>query len=194
MSWRAIPVLVGAWLVSGQMPPASEWTRADLAMVRLSPARIPRLPPAIRKELEGRGCTIPQPFTAKPDRPENATTGHFTSAAATDWAILCSRQRRSSILVFRGGGVEHVDELAEEADADRLQEIGQGRIGYSRWIAAASPDDIRKHNPDAHPPLPPLDHDGLHDAFIEKASVVLYWSGSTWLTLTGATAPPGARD
>jgi hypothetical protein len=115
--------------------------------------------------------------------------GHFISATATDWAVLCSRLRRSSVLVFRGGGVTKVDELAAEDDAGRLQVTGPARIGYSRGIFAASAKDIREHNPNPENPLPVLDHDGIHDAFIEKGSVIWYWATNRWLQLAGANAP-----
>jgi len=183
-------ILVAASVLTAQqVPQPSEWTRADIATVRLAPARFAGLPSAVRTELDRRGCSIPQPFTATPDQPENAIRGRFISATETDWAVLCSRQRRSSVLVFRGGGVARIDEFAELDDAGRLQVTGPGQIGYSRGIRVASPTDIRQHNPDADPPLPVLDHDGIDDAFIEKGSVIWYWSGNRWQELAGANTP-----
>ena len=105
---------------------------------------------------------------------------------ATDWAVLCSRRGRSSILVFRGGDVSTIDELAAEDDAARLQVTGPGRIGYSRQISVASPRDLREHHRSPDPGLPMLDHDGIRDAFIEKGAVVWYWSGHRWLQMAGA--------
>ena len=157
--------------------------------MRLSPSRFAAVPSAVRTELERRGCLIPQPFTAKPERLENAIRGRFISPTGTDWAVLCSRQRRAVILVFRGAGVTQVDELAAQDDADRLQVTGPGQIGYSRGIFVASPADIREHNPNPDQLSPVLDHDGIHDAFIEKASVILYWSGGKWLRLAGTNTP-----
>jgi hypothetical protein len=189
MNEHSARLLIGAWLLMGQFPSPSEWTRADLETVRLAPARFAALPSAIRSELDRRGCSIPQPFTAKADQPENAIRGHFISPAATDWAVLCSRQRRSSVLIFRGGGVSKIDELAAGEDAACLQVTGPGEIGYSRGISVASPRDIREHNRNPDQPLPVLNHDGINDAFIGKASVIWYWSGNQWLQLAGADAP-----
>ena len=183
----SIGALVAASFLSAQqLPPPSEWTRADVETVRLPPARFVSLPLAVRTELDRRGCSIPQPFTAKANRPENAIQGRFMSPTATDWAILCSRRRHSALLVFRGGGVAKIDELAAEEDASRLQVTGPGQIGYSRGILVANPGDIRQHNPNPDPSFPVLDHDGIHDAFIEKGSVIWYWSGVRWLQLAGA--------
>jgi hypothetical protein len=190
MTRLSIGILVAASVASAQqLPPPSEWTRADLETVRLAPARLAAVPAAVKAELERRGCLIPQSFVAKADRPENAIRGHFISPTGTDWAVLCSRQRRSVLLVFRGGGVNKVDELAVEDDADKLQVTAPGQIGYSRGIFVASPRDIREHNPSPDPLLPVLDHDGVHDAFIEKASVIWFWSGTRWLKLAGTDAP-----
>ena len=189
MGWHQIGVLAGAWLLVVQFPSPADWTRADAATVRLPPARFIALPSAVRTELDRRGCLIPQPFNAKPEQPGNAIRGHFISPTTTDWAILCSRQRRSAILAFRGGGVAQIDELAPEDDAGKLQVTGPGQIGYSRGISVASPGDIRRHDPNPDPPLPILDHDGIDDAFIERASGIWYWSKTRWLTLSGADAP-----
>jgi len=177
--------------IARQSPQAADWSRADLDTVRLSPGKFAGLPSIIRTELDRRGCTIPQPFTARPDRPQNAIRGRFISRTSTDWAVLCSRQRRSAILVFRDEGVTTIDELAAEDDAGRLQVTDPGKIGYSRGIGVADPNNIRRHNLRPATPLPTLDHDGIDDAFIEKASVIWYWASNRWLQLAGADAPAG---
>ena len=190
MTGLSIGILIGVSVVAGaQLPPTSEWTRADIETVRVSPDRYPNLPAVVRSELNRRQCLIPQPFTATDNRLQNVAAGRFTSPSTTDWAVLCSRQRRSSILVFRGGGVAAIDELAADEDAGSLQVTSPGKIGYSRGIGVASPSFIRGHNRAANPPLPVLDHDGINDMFIEKGSIVWYWSGASWLKLAGADAP-----
>ena len=89
--------------------------------------------------------------------------------------------------------MSQIDEMAAEPDAGRLQVVNPGQIGYSRGISVASPSNIRQHNPKADPPLPPLDHDGIDDAFIEKASVIWFWSGGRWRELAGADVPGLSR-
>jgi len=173
-----------------RLPPSSDWMRANPETRRLPPARFAGLPAAARIELERLGCLIPQPFTARREQPENVIRGHFISAAATDWAALCSREQHSSILVFHGGGGGKIDEIASQADADRLQLVEPGRIGYSRAIFVAAPADIRRHNSAPEATRAVLDHDGIGDAFIEKASIIWYWSGSRWEQLSGANQPP----
>lgn len=111
-------------------------------------------------------------------------------AGQTDIAVLCSRKRVSSILVFRGGSAVEVDELASEPDAGYLQGVGNGDIGFSGLLSVASPEYIRscyealqEHET---PEPPPLDHEGIEDSFLEKASNIWYWYDGKWLSLAGA--------
>lgn len=162
-----------------------DWGAADRATKRLSPSVFTNAPAAVRAEMERRGCTVPQPFTAS--QPENVIQGRFFSAGQMDWAVLCSRRRVSSILIFRNGTASSVIEIASRADSSFLQGIGSGEIGFSRGIHTASPRSIRAyHDAFGGQQLPPIDHDGIDDAFIEKASVVRYWYGGRWLSLQGA--------
>ncbi len=165
---------------------AQDWDRADRTTRRLAPSVFLELPAAVRLDLEQRGCTIPQPFTAK--RPENVINGRFMSPDQIDWAVLCSRERTSSILVFPGGAPSAVIDIATELDRHSLQVIDGGReIGYSRALGVADAEYIRDHYQRyGGPKPPPLDHDGINDMFIEKGSVVWYWYRGRWLRLTGA--------
>jgi hypothetical protein len=175
--------LVSAIIVWSAFIGSQDWQHADLAARRLAPAAFRELPSAIRRDLERRGCTIPQSFAAT--SAENVVRGRFLSAAGTDWVVLCSVGRVSSILVFRDGSTEAVAELAKRADSESLQIVDEhGTIGYSRVVRAADASSIRRHNAGAA--LPRLDHDGIDDAFIEKASSIWYWSGGRWLQLRGA--------
>lgn len=161
-----------------------DWGRAEAAIVRLSPSAFADLPPQLRTALEHRGCTIPQPYDAGGQK-KNVITGGFTSAAQTDWAVLCSREKRSAILVFRGGRSDHVDSLAEEPDSQYLQVVAGGReIGYSRLLAVAKPKVVRRRF--THRTLPAVDHDGIENTFLGKASVVWYRSGGKWMQVSGA--------
>ena len=162
-----------------------DWDAADAATTRLSPSAVASLPPAVRKELESRGCTIPQPFSAA--TPANALRGRFMSRNQTDWAVLCSRQRKSSILVFSNASALTVSELASQDDIASLQSLGNGAIGFSREIQVANPKTIAELSRRAgEPPPSPLDHDGINDAFIDKASRIWFWDGKRWIELAGS--------
>ena len=184
--WAAFALL---WLhqslaLSAQTP--EQWQAAAGTIRRLPPDSFPRLPVAIRAALSARGCTVPQSFVE--GRPHNVISGRFAQAQQRDWAVLCSRHDSSSILIFWGGRrIVPPDELGWTADAGFLQGVGAGRIGYSHVIAVAGPERIRAYSAAFGGPLPErLDHDGLEDAFAEKASTVLYLEKGRWLSLTGA--------
>ncbi len=166
--------------------PAQDWERADATVVRLKPAAFSELSAEVRQDIERRGCVVPQTFSTK--APHNVVRGRFTSAAQVDIAVLCSKERLSSILVFRAGSTAAVAELAKRPDANFLQVVASGGVvGFSRALRVANSKYIQEHYERyGGPKPPPLDHDGINDIFIEKASVVWYWYGGRWLQLQGA--------
>jgi hypothetical protein len=165
--------------------PDNAWTTADEQTTRLHPDAFANVPPAIVDELQRMGCTIPQ--THATAEPHNVAIGRFLSATNRDWAVLCSRDGVSAILVFPNGAIDGVREVALSPDANWLQGIGGSQIGFSRAIAVADPRYILSHY-EAYggPQPPPLDHDGINEIFVEKASSVLYWHQGNWLRLQGA--------
>lgn len=175
--------------IAAQPIPAEAWATADLSVRRLSPDTFGMLPASVRKELIRLGCTIPQ--TYEQERPHNVISGRFTSSAGTDWAVLCSRARISTILVFQRGQTPPL-ELATAPDRDYLQGnlegLGGSAIEFSRLISVATARFIRAAAAAGHggPAPPPLDHDGIDDAFAGKGSKVLYFNSGKWLTLAGS--------
>lgn len=166
-------------------PVLPNFNRAGEEIVRLTPRTFQNLPAAVVQELERRKCTIPQVWAAQ--APGNVVTGHFTAAGQVDLALLCSRERVSSILVFRKSSPAEVAELATAPDVDYLQVVAGGRIGYSRALGVADSQYIQTHYLRyGGPKPPPLDHEGIDDAFVEKGSHVWYWYEGQWLQLTGA--------
>jgi hypothetical protein len=72
-------------------------------------------------------------------------------------------------------------------DRNFLQGISAGNIGFSRGISPAGRDFIMRHYKAYGGPVPPrLDHQGIDDAFLEKASVTYYFYNGNWMKLTGA--------
>ena len=159
-----------------------QWARADLAVRRLAPSAFPSLPPAIRGELEARHCTIPQVYSDP--RAGNVISGHFRRPGQRDWAVLCSIQRVSRIIIFWSGRVRGATELAKSADRAYLQGTGHGGIGYSRAIAVVGADGLHGGSEEGDPPGP-IDHEGIDDAFVEKASVIWYLARGHWYRLVG---------
>jgi len=168
---------------------ADEWSDADSMMVRLPPSAFPELATSLVWWLTKCGCQIPQPYEQPKGERANVIHGEFDHRGQTDWAVLCSRNRVSSILVFWDGSPARVDTLFTAPDLNFLQEVEPGKIGYSRLISRVRPSDIRKRYAvwanGSKPPVP-LAHDGIEDSFIGKASGVCYRHKGKWLELAGA--------
>jgi hypothetical protein len=159
------------------------------------------------RELQSRGCTIPQtPYTK---RPENVIKGEFAKPGQTDWAVLCSVNQTSwlfsfwsdqhyvsSILVFWNGSERNPAEIARREGRIFLQGITANEIGVSRIIGTAGKEFMMHHNESAYgaPNAPPaykrldlrIDHQGIDGGFAEKGSVTWYFHGGQWARLMGA--------
>ncbi len=140
-------------------------------------------------DLNRRGCTIPQvPGDAGLEKPnlQNVIKGEFAKPGQIDWAVLCSVNRVSSILIYWNGSVAGASEIEKRADIDLLQGWGGDRLIYSRHLAPASGAFIAEHYAAyGGPKPPPLDHVGVDDQWVGKASVVHYFYEEKWLELTG---------
>ena len=184
---RAIPVVLVLMALPTQtqapVVPNDPWTEADRATVRLAPEEFTEVPRSLQRELRRRGCSIPQPYTN--GGRQNVISGEFTRIGQIDWAVLCSRERQSSILVFRAGDPQQAEELAPRADANFLQRTDAIHIGFSRALAVASTDYIRQHARSGDETRV-ITHAGINDIFVDKASVVWYWDQRQWLQLSGA--------
>jgi hypothetical protein len=90
-------------------------------------------------------------------------------------------------LIFWNSSTKSVAEIARAEDKGFLQGIGDEKIGFSRGIFAVEKDYIFKHYLDYGGRKPPKsNHQGINDAFIEKASSVHYFYRGRWLELQGA--------
>src|SRR5437773_1573493 len=72
-----------------------KFDQADQKIVRLPPSAFPELPGNVARELQRRGCTIPQEAFTK--RPHNVVRGEFARPGQLDWAILCSVNQTSRL-------------------------------------------------------------------------------------------------
>lgn len=163
-----------------------KWELADSATVRLPPTAFKELPEKVVRNLQGRGCTVPQTYLSS--KPHNVISGEFARRGQTDWAVLCSRNGESSILVYWRGSAEAVSELAKAPDKVFLQTVtGGGRIAFSRAIEPVDRAYILRHYQayGGRKP-PPVSHQGIDDAYVEKSSVVRYFYRGRWLELKGA--------
>lgn len=185
------PTMAGMF-APGARPPDDGFAQSEVAaknIRRLPVDTFQNLPRAIRATLRLRGCLVPQPaFDAgHPDsRLRNVVEGEFFEKGKTSWAVLCSKDESSSIFVFRHASDSQPEEIAKWTDEMYLQGAGDGKIVYSRQIQTAD----RKYIVDSargngEPEPPPIDHQGINDIFLGKASTVYYWYRGEWLKLSG---------
>jgi hypothetical protein len=154
-------------------------------IVRLAPDALANLTDAIKTHLKRRGCTIPQ-FGSTGQN--NVIRGSFTRPHQADTAVLCSVKGVSSILVFRADSASNVVELMPLPDDNFMQDMGHGKMEFSRLIAPADAKYIQEHAEKFEGPKPPpMDHEGINDIFAEKGSTVWYWDDGKWLELAGAS-------
>jgi hypothetical protein len=163
-----------------------KWRIAEEATVRLKPSAFSQLPKNIVSYLQKRGCTVPQVFGET--KPHNVIRGEFARSGQFDWAVLCSRKCASTILVFWNGSTKSVSETARAEDRNFLQTISEGgKVGFSRAIDVVDKDYILEHYREyGGTKPPPITHQGINDAYVEKASTVLYFYRKRWLELHGA--------
>jgi hypothetical protein len=164
---------------------ADEWSEANKQIVRLKPAAFHELPSAIAEKLKALKCTVPQTYDTS--KPHNVISGSFAEKNQKDWAVLCSRDGVSVILIFWGGTARCPSEIARSLEKNWLQGIGNNKIGFSRAIGPASKKVILEYQRVyGGPTPPPTSHQGIDDYFVGKASMIHYCSNGKWVELTGA--------
>ena len=154
-------------------------------ITRLAPNAFPDLPKNLAADLQRRGCTIPQVEVV--DGRHNVIKGAFAKPGQTDWAVLCSVNGSSSVIVYWNASAANPAIIETHRDEDRLQSWGPGKTIYDRKLDPVGAAYITGHYK-AYGGVkpPPLDHQGIDDVCVGKASVVLYYYQGKWLHLTGA--------
>jgi hypothetical protein len=120
--------------------------------------------------------------------------GEFANKGQTDWAVLCSKEGKSSILVFWGKPTACASEFASSDDDGFLQGGRNDQMVYSRGIRAVSEKDLSGFaDPDLGQMKPSgpvkrvaFRHQGIEDLFLGKASTVFYCIAGKWKVIGGA--------
>ncbi|MBC7772268.1 MAG: hypothetical protein H7210_07230 [Pyrinomonadaceae bacterium] len=154
---------------------------------RFPPDSFPDLPKAVRDSLVNRGCQIPTPG---PHR-ANVITGAFTAKGAVEWAVLCSVRDTSQILIMNASTGTVVDSLKRSRDSGWIQGNGNNTWLFSRFISVVPMSQLNVVPADTTSDdgvvyygafLPkPIDHDGINQAFIDKASTTFYFAQGRWI-------------
>lgn len=181
---------VAAFAQGASPPMESERTEAGRARlssgkdvlyrIRLLPvASFPALPQAIASQLRQRGCMVPQTYEAR--RPENAIRGAFEQQGSDDWAVLCSVDGVTTLLVFFGSHPDAPIVLRRQRDAEWLGAEIVGEYGSAWGLSKARPSQIQATKPGGG--LGVIDHDGIDDAFVERSSTIHYFHDGEWKAL-----------
>jgi hypothetical protein len=166
-----------------QRSAAIEFAQAARNIRRLPVDAFPQLPDRVARVLRGRRCEIPQ---APDHAPHNVIRGEFFERGQAGWAVLCSVEGSSTLLVFRSDRDESPVALATSEDSSYLQG-GVGTIDFSHGIEGVDRGYIVRHaQPGAPRPKFEIDHAGIDDAFLGKGSRIWYFERGSWLQLPGA--------
>jgi hypothetical protein len=148
-------------------------------IVRLKAGDFGSLPIAVAAYLNEKKCTIPQTMLSK--QPHNVLEGEFYERGRKDWAVLCSRDGVSAILVFKAGSADNVTELGKTADKAFIGAAGKkGDVGFLRQIK------IVKMTPADNNDSSLATQMGIEDAFFEKTANIFYFFGQRWVRLKDA--------
>jgi hypothetical protein len=169
---RVIAILSTAGAFLSQVSAA----QSPAALYR-EPASFRELSATIVDALNKEGCRIPQGTINGEIVATNVISGDFAKRGQTDWAVLCSKQKRQYIRVFWGGPNRCASRISMGSDAS----------DFDRAIATADREYIvDRYDAYGGPKPPNITHLGINYQYLERASVVRYCHRGKWLELTGA--------
>ena len=148
-------------------------------VVRLSPMEFEYVPLPVRKQLTEMGCTIPQVSSnihgGYVGQKHNIVSGQFATPEQTDWAAICSRNGRSSVVVLWGGSVNCKSAVtAARRDSSMME--------FDRLVLRLLPWRKGLYNSDKEAGVPETrTHDALNYAILERAAVAYYCHEGEWL-------------
>jgi hypothetical protein len=140
-------------------------------------SEFPQLPLEVAKDLNMRGCTVPQ---SPAHKLTNVIQGHFRDSRLMDWAVLCDSRTKgtSMLLVYWSGNPSQPVVVTKSKRQNNT---------CSTEIAPVGKAFIMEHyQAYGGPKPPPIDHQGINIGICDKASTVSYFYRKQWLTLTGS--------
>jgi hypothetical protein len=106
----------------------AEWAKAFEELPRLAPGSLKDVPPGLVALLKKKGCLVPKAARA-------VTKGHFQNSEDIDWAALCSKDRRSSVVVFFSKPSGCADEVGGTDEKSVLERsTSRGEVTYQLMI------------------------------------------------------------
>ena len=111
----------------------------------------------------------------------NVVSGEFAKKGQKDWAVLCSKNHVSSILIFWGGESTCPSEINQLEDKSSLQGYN-GTAMFSRAIRTVSSSKMKSFRTNEKSKSFSIDHQGIGDDDLDKFFVVEYCDKGKWLT------------
>jgi len=157
----------------------------------LSPDSFPDLPKPVRDSLLSRRCQIPVPGAYR----ANVIAGAFTAKGTVEWAVLCSVHDTSQIFILNAKNGVAVDSLNKSGDSGWIQGDGNNTWLFSRMIGVVPSSTLNIVPADTTSEdvvyygafLPkPIDHDGIDEAFLDKASTTFYFAQGHWFSVSSS--------
>ena len=135
----------------------------------VTPDHLTWMEASLRTRLKSLNCNIPLKIDGIRVTP--VIIGQFATTGRIDLAVICVTDNESLVLIYWGG---------EFKCADTFQSNGQS-------ISVVGKHYIMSHY-EAYGGLEPpdIEHEGINDIILEKASVVQFCHNGTWIELTGA--------
>jgi hypothetical protein len=148
----------------------------------------PDIPQSIKSYLVQNNYKVPQPVTSVSKNHLNVIKGNFVRSNTSDWAILCSKDYHSKLLVFESDSSKNTHFVTEFDDKNGLQGCGNGKIGYSYSIEPVDKKFIVDHQKLYGDSILPnnLDHCGVNLIFLGKGSTIYFHRDNKWLKLPGS--------
>lgn len=154
------------------------WDIAEQAIERIGIAQFADVPTEVSREITDMGCAVPQAWGTQ--LPHNVISGEFAAAGQIDWAVLCSREGSSEIVIIWGGDSRCPALANRSSDRSYLQDTGVDGILFSRQISAVSSEALTERWVGPATDDVVAVHDAIADAFIEKGATGFYCAGGRW--------------
>lgn len=170
MKLKAASLFITLTALFGQLPEdqMAKFDEAEQRIVWLPPTAFPQLPRNVIRALQRRGCTVPQGTFTK-----SRTTSSVANPPdpAKPIGRYCARSKARLRFWCSGMALRITPAHSRRWKTGIFfRESRSTRLGYSRGISAVGEDFIMRHyNAYGGPKPPPIDHQGIDDAFIEKA-------------------------
>lgn len=160
-----------------------EWDIAATKIKHVSPLNFAKVPAYIREEFYDMGCMIPQiPDYWPGEKPHNIISGEFAYAGQKDWAAVCSRGGKSTIVVIWGNTFREncPSPIGKPVSNKGFLQGSRNDIIFSRLISAFPADIKALYKMDAGLPSKRT-HDAIDDYFLDKASTAVYCHDGKWI-------------